>query len=90
MNNMSPIVDSVDQKNAFVNVTNIDGSEVDFENMFWNNMLEKELPKYKDRLDAIFSQPLFDTININTTFSHIFNNLYLDFIKMPIWDWVCF
>jgi hypothetical protein len=55
MNNMSPIVDSVDQKNAFVNVTNIDGSEVDFENMFWNNMLEKELPKYKDRLDAIFS-----------------------------------
>jgi hypothetical protein len=38
-------------------------------------MFKKELPKYKDRLDAIFSQPLLHIININTTYGHDFNNL---------------
>jgi len=39
-------------------------------------MFEKELAKYKDRLNAIFPWPLFHTINVNTTSDHVFNNLY--------------
>lgn len=76
MNNMSPIVVSVHQESAFLHVTNTSGSTIDLENMFWNNMFEKKLPKYKDRFDAIFPRPLFHTINVNTTFGHVFNNLY--------------
>ncbi len=76
MNNMSPIVASIDQENAFVEVTNIGGSAIDFENIFWNNMFEKELPMYKDRLHAIFLQPILHIINVNATCNHVFNNLY--------------
>jgi hypothetical protein len=47
MNNMSPIVAFVFQENAFVHVTNIGGSTIDFENMFWNNMFEKNCPNIK-------------------------------------------
>jgi hypothetical protein len=44
---------------------------------FWNNLFEKELPKYKDKLDAIFILlPLFETINVNTTSNHIFGHLH--------------
>jgi hypothetical protein len=73
---MSPIAVFVHQESAFVNVANIGGFAIDLENMFWNNMIEKELPKYKDRLNAIFPQPQFHTINVNTTFGHVFNNFY--------------
>jgi hypothetical protein len=31
------------------------GRFIDLENTFWNNMFEKELSKYKDMLDAIFT-----------------------------------
>jgi hypothetical protein len=73
---MSPIVASIDKENAFVQVTNIGGFAIDLEDKFWNNMFEKELPRYKDRLDAIFRWPLLHTINVNTTSNHVFNNLY--------------
>ncbi len=54
MNNVSPIVASTNEENAFLLVTNIGGFAIDFKNTFWN-MLKKKLPKYKNRLDAIFS-----------------------------------
>jgi hypothetical protein len=39
-------------------------------------MFEKELSKYKDMLDAIFTPWLLPkTINVNTSSSHIFNRL---------------
>jgi hypothetical protein len=38
-------------------------------------MFDKELPKYKDRLDAIFPQLPFQTVNVNMTFNHVFNNV---------------
>jgi len=70
---MLPIVAFANEENVFVHVPNTSGSTIDFEDTFWN-MFEKELPKY-NRLDAIFPQPPFHTININTTFGHFFNNL---------------
>jgi hypothetical protein len=42
---------------------------------FWNNMFEKELPKYKDRFDTIFSCHLFEAINVNIIFGHVFSHL---------------
>jgi hypothetical protein len=56
-----------------LHVQNTNGSTIDFEDTF-RNMFEKKLPK-NDRLDAIFPQPLLHTININTRFGHVFNNL---------------
>jgi hypothetical protein len=51
------------------------GRFVNLEKTFWNNMFE-ELPKYKDMLDAIFTpQLLLETINVNTSFCHVFNHL---------------
>jgi hypothetical protein len=38
-------------------------------------MFEKELPKYKDRLDTIFPCCPLQTINVNTVFSHVFDHL---------------
>jgi hypothetical protein len=51
------------------------GRFVDLEKTFWNHMFEKELPKYKDVLNAIFTWLLFKIINVNTSSSHIFNHL---------------
>jgi len=52
------------------------GRSINLEKTFWNNMFEKELPKYKDMLDAIFTPWLLPkTINVNTSSSHIFNHL---------------
>jgi len=48
---------------------------MDSKKSFGNTMFEKELPKYKDRLDTIFPHRLLETINVNTTFSHVFNHL---------------
>lgn len=45
------------------------------ENAFWNNMFEKELPKYKDHLDMIFLCCLFETINVNNASRHVFSHL---------------
>jgi hypothetical protein len=47
---------------------------MEFENAFWN-MLKKELPKYKDCLDIIFLHHLFEIVNVNTAFEHVFNHL---------------
>jgi hypothetical protein len=38
-------------------------------------MFEKELPKYKDRLDTIFPCCPLETINVNTVSSHVFDHL---------------
>jgi hypothetical protein len=46
----------------------------EFENAFWNNMFEKKLHKYKDFLDTIFSHYPLETINVNTTFGHVFSH----------------
>jgi hypothetical protein len=50
-------------------------SVMDSKNSFGNTMFEKELPKYKDRLDTIFPHRPLETINVNTTFGHVFNHL---------------
>jgi hypothetical protein len=39
-------------------------------------MFEKELPKYKDHLDVIFSLSPLETINVNTIFEHVFSHLH--------------
>ncbi len=44
------------------------------ENAFWN-MFEKELPKYKEHLDMIFSHCLCETINVNIASRHVFSHL---------------
>ncbi len=75
MNNVSPIIASTNEENAFIQVTNIGGFTIDLKNTLWNNMLKKKLPKYKNRLDAMFSWPSFHIININITSGHDFNNL---------------
>ncbi len=56
----------------------IDGSrsEMDFKGAFWNEMFEKELPKYKDCLDVIFPCHPLETINVNTTFEHVLSHLH--------------
>ncbi len=51
------------------------GSVTDLEDSIWNTMVEKELPKYKDWLDTIFSRCPFETINFNIAFGHVFNHL---------------
>jgi hypothetical protein len=43
---------------------------------FWNEMFEKELPKYKDHLDVIFPCHLLGTINVNITSGHVFSHLH--------------
>jgi predicted small secreted protein len=73
MNNVSPIVAFADEENAFIQVSNIGGSVIDLEDTFWN-MFEKELLKYKNRLDVIFPRPPLHTVNVNTTLGHVFNN----------------
>ncbi len=40
MNNVSPIVVSIDEENAFIEISNIGGSVIDLEDTFWN-MFEK-------------------------------------------------
>jgi hypothetical protein len=41
------------------------GFVMDLEDSFCNTMFEKELPKYKDWLDTIFSRCPVETINVN-------------------------
>jgi hypothetical protein len=53
MNNISSTIASTNQKNAFIQLPNTSGPIIDLEDTFWN-MFENELPKYKDRLNAIF------------------------------------
>ncbi len=52
------------------------GSEMDFKGAFQNEMFEKELPKYKDRLDVIFPCHSFETITDNTIVEHVFSHLH--------------
>jgi hypothetical protein len=73
MNNVLLIVECPDEQNVFVHVPNTSGFKIDFENTFWK-MFKKKLHNY-DRLDAIFPQPLFHIVNINTTFGHVFTNI---------------
>jgi hypothetical protein len=46
--------------------------DIDLEN-FWNDLFEKELPKYNAKLHAMHSRPLLETINVNKAISHISN-----------------
>jgi hypothetical protein len=52
------------------------GFEMESKGAFWNEMFEKELPKYKDHLDLIFPCHPLETINVNTTFGHVFSHLH--------------
>jgi hypothetical protein len=74
MNNISSNIASTNQNNAFVQLPNTSGLVIDLEDTFWN-MFEKELPKYKNRLDAISFWPPLHSVNINMTYGHVFNNL---------------
>ncbi len=51
-------------------------SEMDPKGAFWNEMFEKKLAKYKDHLDVIFLCHPLETINVNTTFRHVFSHLH--------------
>jgi hypothetical protein len=39
-------------------------------------MFEKELSKYKDRLDVTFPCCPIETISVNITFGHVFSHLH--------------
>jgi len=74
-------VGSMDQEKNVVQVTNFGigrfgafGFMMDLEDASWN-MFEKKLPKYKVSLDTIFPHHPLETINVNTTFSHVFSHL---------------
>lgn len=73
-------VASLDEGENVVRVVNygIGGSinVKEFENAFWN-MFEKELHKYKDCLDIVFSRYPFETINVNTTSRHVFSHFII-------------
>ncbi len=51
------------------------GFVMDLEDSFWNTMFEKELPKYKDWLDTIYSHCPFEIINVNIASGHVFSHL---------------
>jgi hypothetical protein len=51
------------------------GNVIESENVFWNNIFEKKLPKYKDRLDMIFPCCLLEMINVKTAYGHVFSHL---------------
>jgi hypothetical protein len=75
-------VGSMDRKKNVVQLTNFGisrsgGSKfvMDSKDSFWNNMFEKELPKYKGWLDTLFPCHPLETINVNIAFGHVFNHL---------------
>jgi hypothetical protein len=76
MKKMVPYDLSFDQENMHMPLPNFGGSILDFDDNFENIMFDKELPKHKDKLDAIFAQPSFQIVNVNTSSSHVFNNLH--------------
>ncbi len=45
---------SLDQQNKLVELLDLGVGGFDFVVDFWNNLFDKEFPKYKDRLEAIF------------------------------------
>jgi hypothetical protein len=49
------------------------GFDIDLEN-FWNDLFEKELLEYNDKLYAVHSRPLLETINVNKAIGHISNH----------------
>jgi hypothetical protein len=51
------------------------GFVMDSEKSFCNTMFEKELPKYTDWLDTIFSHHPLEIINFNITSGHVFSHL---------------
>jgi hypothetical protein len=65
------------QKNTFVKTLNL---ELDLplllKKVFETIYLIKKLMTHKDKLDVIFLQLLFETININIVFGHVFNHLH--------------
>ncbi len=52
------------------------GNVMESENVFWNNIFEKELPRYKYRLDMIFPCCPLETIHVKTAYGHVFSQLY--------------
>lgn len=77
MNKASFIIAFTNQKNTFLKVLNL---ELDLplilKKKIWNNIFDKKLVTHKDKLDVIFLQMLFETININIIFGHVFNHLH--------------
>jgi hypothetical protein len=65
----------MDLEKTIIHTLKLGPFNIDFNSSFWNGLFEKKLPKYKDRLQAIHSCPLLQTININKTSSHLFNQL---------------
>jgi hypothetical protein len=52
------------------------GFEMDSKGAFWNEVFEKELPKYKDRLTVIFPCHPLETISVNIISGHVFSHLH--------------
>lgn len=71
------VVDSTNQGKAIIQLLELESSKLDFdlESNFWNDLFEKELKKYDDRLQAMHYRPLLETINVNKAIGHIFNHL---------------
>jgi hypothetical protein len=79
MNTSTISIVSLDQQNKLVELPElgVGGSDfvIDFEVGFWNNLFDKKLPKYKDRLEAIFPHHPLEVVNLNIIFVHIFSHL---------------
>ncbi len=67
----------MDLEKTIIHTLKLGPFNIDFNVNFWNGLFEKELPKYKDRLQAIHYCPLFKIVDNNKTFSHIFNQLQM-------------
>ncbi len=66
------------QRKAIIQVLELKStSELDFdlESNFWNDLFEKDLKKYDDRLQAMHYCPSLETINVNKAIGHIFSHL---------------
>jgi hypothetical protein len=63
---------STNQRKAIIQVSEpkSGGFDIDLEN-FWNDLFEKELPKYNVNLHAMHSRPPLETINVNKAIGHI-------------------
>jgi len=70
-----PIAASTNQGKAIIQVLKPKSNrfDIDLEN-FWNDLFEKELLKYNDKLHDMHSRPLLETINVKKAIGHISNH----------------
>jgi hypothetical protein len=47
-------------------------------------MFDVELPKHKQQMKVIHNQQLFEVLNVNTSFGHVFSHLHNCHIKINL------